>query len=285
MTEDHDAGRVTYFRPLDGWPLLVVFQTVAADNEIERLKLESRGFSEVSCDSPGTGLPFGFSQEIRPVTCSPNAIADWVDLIFKSLTWLEQDQLAGNEALNSVDRDGKKQNATDIVRDTFLLVDELATQGWSDAPTEPTDEAISFRAARIKLREVREWIGLRLPRQESSSHIAANSEDNELERTGETPTETLSDRSNKPSNISDRRWEAAFHRDHVWLRWRDEGLEPPAIRKRWNALSDAERERLAKNPNSKSKVESNQVVWIGLEKAATERSVWQTRPSNSGCLR
>lgn len=83
-------------------------------------------------------------------------------------------------------------------------------------------------------------------------------------------TEPMAD--SRPSHVSVRRWNATYHRDHVWLTWQDEELEPPAIRKRWNALPASDRERLAKNTKASAKATSNQVVWVGLAKAATERA-------------
>ncbi len=156
MSQNHEAARVVYCRPIDGCPLVVERETPA--NDVEMLQLEARGFTECTSDSVSAGLPFGLSYAIRPCDGSPEAISAWVDLMCKALTLLEEDQLAGNEALNSTDILGNKQNATDIMRDAFLFVDELRKRGWTNAPCEPPDEFISFRSARIKMMELREWM-------------------------------------------------------------------------------------------------------------------------------
>lgn len=82
----------------------------------------------------------------------------------------------------------------------------------------------------------------------------------------------------KPPNITNRRWEKeAFHRDHAWLSWRDDGMKPPEIHKKWKSLTVAKRQELAKSKALKcTRTDiSLQAVWMALAKAASERDEWQ----------
>jgi hypothetical protein len=70
----------------------------------------------------------------------------------------------------------------------------------------------------------------------------------------------------------------AYKRDHLWLRWHEEGMGPAAIRDRWNMLSDAEREKTCpKLPgrvggaDAESKKAGRATVITGLKKAKQEK--------------
>ena len=66
----------------------------------------------------------------------------------------------------------------------------------------------------------------------------------------------------------------ADRRDHLFLKWRDEGLTPADIRDRWNDMSQDERREIAPQ-NSRplaAKEQGRQVVRAALRRASSERS-------------
>lgn len=81
--------------------------------------------------------------------------------------------------------------------------------------------------------------------------------------------------------VNGRRRDAAFFRDHVWLAWqRDDGLGPPAIRDRWNSLSDDDRRNLARRKRSAEKIApgdgGRRLVILALKLAASEREKFES---------
>lgn len=79
----------------------------------------------------------------------------------------------------------------------------------------------------------------------------------------------------RPANVSERRFNEAYHRDHAWLGWnRDGKLRSPAIRDKWNALPNEQRKELSQHDDYAGVIATgdsgNRVVKAALKLAASE---------------
>ena len=162
----NEDSRFEYFGPVPNFPLLSDRDThKTAKNDTERRRLEAEGYQ---APSPGWP-PIGWVTGYRPQDDSLDAICQWLACQSQALCLLEQWQDAGDENLNSLDVNGNPQDATDIVRDAYLLVKALKKKGWQSPSTEPRGR-VSFRDARIGLDELLDWI------QTSAKQVEANAQ-------------------------------------------------------------------------------------------------------------